>query len=85
MLLTLAILKHLDKTDKKIDGKKEEETNEVSIYCKSLIPIIHALQLKKKKWPWIKYATHYLRLSSVMRQISKCYELRNILLVKSYK
>ena len=34
--IDLAILKQLDKTDKKIDETKEEATDEVSLYCKSL-------------------------------------------------
>ena len=50
----LAILKQLDKTDIKIDETKEEATDEVSLYCKSLIPTIRALPLKKKRMAMIK-------------------------------
>ena len=52
--IDLAILKQLDKTDKKIDETKEEATDEVSLYCKSLIPTIRALPLKKKRMAMIK-------------------------------
>ena len=52
--IDLAILKQLDKTDKNIDETKEEATDEVSLYCKSLIPTIRALPLKKKRMAMIK-------------------------------
>ena len=35
--IDLAILKQVDKTDKRIKETKEEVTDEVSLYCKSLI------------------------------------------------
>ena len=53
-VIDLAILKQLDKTDKKIDETKEEATDEVSLYCKSLIPTIRALPLRKKRMAMIK-------------------------------
>lgn len=49
-----AILKQLDKTDKIIEETNEEVTDEVSLYCKSLIPTIRALPLKKKRMAMIK-------------------------------
>ena len=52
--IDLAILKQLDKTDKRIEETKEEVTDEVSLYCKSLIPTIRALPLKKKRMAMIK-------------------------------
>lgn len=52
--IDLAILKQLDKTDKRIEETNEEVTDEVSLYCKSLIPTIRALPLKKKRMAMIK-------------------------------
>jgi hypothetical protein len=52
--IDLAILKQLDKTDKRIEETKQEVTDEVSLYCKSLIPTIRALPLKKKRMAMIK-------------------------------
>ena len=52
--IDLAILKQLDKTDKRIEETNEEVTDEVSLYCKSLIPTIHALPLKNKRMAMIK-------------------------------
>jgi hypothetical protein len=52
--IDLAILKQLDKTDKRIEETNEEVTDEVSLYCKSLTPTIRALPLKKKRMAMIK-------------------------------
>ena len=52
--IDLAILKQLDKTDKRIEETNEEVTDEVSLYCKSLFPTIRALPLKKKRMAMIK-------------------------------
>ncbi|CAB4030266.1 ---NA---, partial [Paramuricea clavata] len=49
--IDLAILKQLEKTDKKIDEttSKENTSDETYLYCQSLIPIIRALPHKKKR------------------------------------
>jgi hypothetical protein len=56
--IDMAILKQLETTDKFIDGNKslanEETDDEVSHYCKSLIPVISALALRKKRLAMIK-------------------------------
>jgi hypothetical protein len=52
----MAILKQLETTDKTINKSlaNEETDDEVSHYCKSLIPVISALALRKKRLAMIK-------------------------------
>ena len=52
----MAILKQLETTDKTINKSlaNEETDDEVSHYCKSLIPVISALALRKKRLVMIK-------------------------------
>ena len=55
-VIDTAILKQLEMTDKQINESfsKEESNDETSLYCKSLIPIINALPLKKRRLATIK-------------------------------
>lgn len=54
--IDMAILKQLETTDKTINKSlaNEETDDEVSHYCKSLIPVISALALRKKRLVMIK-------------------------------
>ena len=51
-----AILKQLERSDRQINETlaKEKNDDETSLYCKSLIPIINALPLKKKRLAMIE-------------------------------
>ena len=48
--IDLAIVKQLEKTDTKIDetSSKESTSNEIYLYCQSLILIMRAFPLKKQ-------------------------------------
>ena len=52
----MAILKQLETTDNTLNKSlgKQETDDEVSHYCKSLIPIIVGLEMKKKRLAMIK-------------------------------
>ena len=54
--IDLAILKQLEKTDKKIDeaSSNENTSDEIYLYCQSLIPIMRALPHKKQRKAMIR-------------------------------
>ena len=54
--IDMAILKQLETTDNTLNKSlgKQETDDEVSHYCKSLIPIIGGLEVKKKRLAMIK-------------------------------
>ena len=54
--IDMAILKQLESTDKTLSNsiEKEKADDEVSLYCRSLIPIISSFTVRKRDWPWLK-------------------------------
>ena len=62
--IDLAILKQLERTEQKMDEapSNESTSDEVSLYCQSLIPIIRSLPPKKKRQAMIKLSQQLFQI-----------------------